>query len=159
MCGNCANCTFKDNKQGTVPVPKSHPFHLSKVAKQSRKRSQLVSPENNTERGHGKQCLKGRGETTDDKIGSVRLSGEWLTQSVKFAYDMAYRGDWTPKEASGFLQSCNVRTSLAVNIVQKALTDSGTDKTPDCDELTPVVWNMSPDFLGIVTNSPKCRCM
>ena len=155
MCGNGANWTFKDNKQRTVSVPKAHPFHLSKVAKRSSERSQLESQENDTEQGHPKLCPKGSGETTDGKIGPVKLSGEWLTQSAKFAYSMVYSKVWTPKEASEYLRSCNVRTSLAVEIVDKALADSLADKTPDCDELIPFVWTMSPDIFGIRWKLPE----
>ena len=150
MCGLCANWTFKDNEQRTVSVPKAHPFHLSKVAKRSSGRSQLESQENDTEQGHPKMqlCPKGRGETKDGKIGPVKLSGEWLTQCAKFAYSLVHRKVWKPKEASEFLRSCNIKTSLAVEIVDKALADSLAGTTPGCDELIPFVWTMSPDIFG-----------
>ena len=145
-CDKCADWTFKEDEHRTVPLPKSHPFHPQKIMKSASdmkrdRRGRWQFPK-------GWQCPKGREPTESGRIGPVRLSGNWLTESAEFAYNMAYHGYWTPKDASEFLRSCNVRTSLAAKISERARADGHARKKPDCKELIPFVWKMKPDFFG-----------
>ena len=58
----------------------------------------------------------------------VRLSTEWMHQSVASGYFGVRVGKWSKESAKAFFQSCNIKGSTSDMVIEKALQDCKSDK-------------------------------
>ena len=134
-CESCCNWSFetnptKTNEDGQVmhlqqmdPGPKKFPKYYPDP-------SDNIPP-----------MPKGRG-VGQSHYPPVRLSTEWMHQSVASGYFGVRVGKWSKESAKAFFQSCNIKGSTSDMVIEKALKDCKSNKMDPS--------SVQPQFLSLI---------